>query len=194
MSTINVNNLTIGAAEIYFAEGAAKTPTATVMTASTVKLGNITVSEIVPDVTYVEHYISVKGQRRKDKEVAVTKGLSVPFTFDELTASNFTKFVLGSDIGTKQTKVMGDSILEGRAVVDFQTDVGKDFRFVIPKCNLKADGGLTLNSDDWISGNFILEVLYSDTYHVEGSLSQAEAPYGYVDYDPNSAISIASVF
>lgn len=200
MATINTSNLTVGGAEIYWGIAAAKDPLAvggTAMgTATLHKIGNITTGEITPNNTYVEHFISVKGARKKDKEVAVTKSIGVSFTFDEITATNLSRFVLGSDVGTNAI-VLTQTTLEGRAIIDFNTDVGQKFRFIVPKANLRPDGGLPLNSEDWMKGNFTVEVLYHDTYRVDASLTANLAPYGYLDMNPTFTIAdnaIASYF
>lgn len=87
------------------------------------KMGNITVGEVTPDNTYVEHYISDRGARRKDKEVAVTKGINVTFTFDEINSTNLDRFVLGSLISPVSV-VLNEETIECKAVVDFRTNVG----------------------------------------------------------------------
>lgn len=184
MTTANTNNLTIGQAEIYFADNEANNPNVSTPMADPTSFGNITVAEISPDVTYVDHFISVRGNRRKDKSVAVTKTLTVPFTFDELSVDNVRRFVLGSDVATGSTvTVLTKEKYEGRAILNFQTDVGQNFIYVIPKCLLKTDGGISMDTDDWMNGNFMLEILYHDTYRVDSSPSLELAPYGYIDFD-----------
>ena len=138
---------------------------------------------MTPDVTYVEHFISVQGDKRKDKEIAVSKVISIPFTFDELSDENVRKFMMGRSITATQSVVMDVNSFEGRAVLNFQTDVGNHFIYYIPKCNLKADGGLSFTSEDWMSGNFVIEVLYSSTYKIYGSSTATKAPYGYLDFE-----------
>jgi len=143
--------------------------------------GNITAAEITPDITYLDHYISVKGDRRKDKTVAVTKSISIPFTFDEINATNLSRFMYASSAGSSKYIVMGTSNvpMEGTAVLFFTTDVGNDFAYVIPKCALKADGGLAFNAEDWMTGKFILEVLYDSDYNASGT--STPSPYGFID-------------
>jgi len=181
MAVTNASNLTVGQAVLYFAEGQASEPNATKQ-ADTTTFGNITVAEITPDVSYAEHFISVKGNRRKDKEVAISKTISIPFTFDELSDENIRKFMMGRDITATQSVVMDKNTFEGRAILNFQTNVGNHFIYYIPKCNLKSDGGLGFSSEDWMTGNFVIEVLYSDTYRIYGDPSATKAPYGYLDH------------
>ena len=138
---------------------------------------------MTPDVTYVEHFISVQGDKRKDKEIAVSKIISIPFTFDELSDENVRKFMMGRSITATQSVVMDVNSYEGRAILNFQTDVGNHFIYYIPKCNLKSDGGLSFTSEDWMSGNFVIEILYSDTYKIYGSSTATKAPYGYLDFE-----------
>lgn len=192
MTTANTDNLTIGQAELYFADGEADDPTgpATRM-ADPTTFGNIVTSEINPDVTYVDHYVSTKGSRKKDKSVAVTKTLTIPFTFDELSNENVRRFVLGSDLSASRTTVMVKPKYEGRAILNFQTDVGNNFVYAIPKCTLLTDGALTTNIDDWMSANFILEVLYHNSYRINNNSASELAPYGYIDF---SKTTIGSPF
>jgi len=183
LTTLNASSYSVGIAELYFAETVVATNNSTPL-ADPTSFGNITVAELTPDTTYVDHFISVKGDRRKDKSVAVTKSINISFTFDEMNDENIRRFVLGSAINAaSQTIVMDKEILEGRAVLNFQTDVGNNFIYVIPSCNLKSDGGIGFTSEDWMSGNFILEVLYNDSYNLEGSPSTSKAPFGYIDFD-----------
>jgi hypothetical protein len=147
--------------------------------------GNITVAEIAPDVTYAEHFISVQGSRRRDKLAAVTKNISIPFTFDEMTNVNIQRFMLGTnpDATSSNMPVMKKEYLEGRAILNFQTDVGNNFIYVVPKCNLRAEGGLGFTAEDWMTGNFVLDVLYHSTYKVEASYALETAPYGYIGFN-----------
>jgi len=186
MTTLNASDYTIGQAELYFAETEANaTHAAGGAQADPTSFGNIVTAEITPDVTYVDHNISVKGNIRKDKQVAVNKSITIPFTFDELNVENLRRFMLGTAVeNTGSTMpVMKKESFEGRAILNFQTSVGNNFTYNIPKCNLRADGGIAFNSDDWMQGNFVLEVLYHDTYQTLGSPSLEYAPYGYMDFD-----------
>ncbi len=188
MATASISNLTIGQAELYFLNVVASTPGANKAGADPVTLGNITAAEIAPDITYVEHFISVKGDRRKDKSVATTRSINIPFTFDECSTTNLKRFFLGpDDTAATRAIMLKEAELEGRAILNFQTNVGNNFIYVIPKCSLKPDGGLAFSSEDWMTGNFILEVLYHDTFTVAvGSPTATLAPYGYLAFDRTS--------
>ena len=188
MATLNASNYTIGQAEIWFTEEEAKNPTVgTTVATLMISFGNITVAEIAPDVSYAEHYISVKGNRRKDKQVAVSKSISIPFTFDELNTNNIRLFMLGTTINAASyMPVMKKESFEGRAIINFQTDVGNNFIYVIPKVNLRADGALGFSSEDWMAANFVLEVLYHSTYKVDASPSLELAPYGYIGFNESA--------
>lgn len=170
---------------MYFLNVEASTPGDTKAGADPVTLGNITAAEITPDIEYAEHWKSVRGARRKDKIVALTRSINIPFTFDECSTSNLKKFFYGTgDTAATRSIVLDDSKIEGRAILNFQTDVGNNFVYVIPKCMLKSDGGLSFTSEDWMTGNFILEILYHDTFTcVIGSPNATAAPYGYVAFD-----------
>lgn len=191
--TASISNLSIGQCELFFLGVVASKPGAAKAGADPVTLGNITTAEMTPDVTYVEHFISVKGSRRKDKTVATTKTINIPFTFDELATTNLMRFFLGHDVNASdRTIVMDKSEIEGRAILNFQTDVGNNFIYVIPKCSLRPDGGLTFTSEDWMTGNFVLEVLHHSTFTVlPGSANATAAPFGYINY---TATTIGSPF
>ena len=185
MSTASISDLTIGQCEMFFLNVVASTPGAAAAGNNPVTLGNITAAEIAPDVTYVEHFKSVKGNRRKDKTVAITKSINIPFTFDECSTSNLKKFFL-ANTNTSATRaiMMRENYIEGRAILNFQTNVGNNFVYVIPNCMLRPEGGLAFTSEDWMSGNFSLEVLYHDTFTcIMGSPNATAAPYGYLAFD-----------
>lgn len=175
--------LTIGQAEIYFREGIASPTSATMP--DTQSLGNIVTSGINPDVTYVEHYSRIKGKKVKDEEFVITNGLNINFTFDEINKNNIKKFLLGGIIDTSASRMsaMVKNGIRGRSILRFMTDVGKEFLYIIPKCVLKPDGSMELTSDKWIEGNFKLDILYHNTYHVNNDNSASPAPFGYINYD-----------
>lgn len=177
MATGNINKLTVGGANIWIGIN--------VESSTLNKIGNITVGAITPNNTYVEHFISDKGARRKDKEVAITKGINVSFTFDEIDGTNLDRFVLGSANSATSLKqisyVLSRSFVECRAIIDFKTNVGKSFRYVIPKANLKADGGLPLTAEDWMSANMTLECLHHSSYYPgDKRLGSTLAPFGFL--------------
>lgn len=143
--------------------------------------GNIVAAEIAPAITYLDHFISYKGDKRKDKSVAIQKSISVPFTFDEINATNLAKFFYASSLGSGKWNVMGSTNIpqEGTAILFFTTDVGRDFMYVIPRAAMKSEGGLPFNMDGWMQGKFTLEVLFSSTYNASGG--SVAAPYGFLD-------------
>ena len=184
MATASISNLTVGQAEMYFLDVVASTPGAAKAGNNPVTLGNITAAEITPEITYVEHYISVKGSRRKDRTVATTKVINIPFTFDECSTANLSRFFLGDDTTGTRVIMLDKNEIQGRAILNFQTNVGNNFIYVIPKCALRPDGGLAFSSDEWMTGNFMLEVQYHDTFTVlMGSPTATSAPYGYIAWD-----------
>jgi hypothetical protein len=182
----STNNYSIGGAHLYWMGTSVAASTNALYLqvknfSATNSFGNITAAEITPDITYLDHYISVNGNRRKDKTVAVTKSISIPFTFDEINATNLSKFLYSSSAGGTKYIVMGTPNVpaEGTAVLFFTTDVGNDFMYVVPKCALKADGGLAFNAEDWMTGKFVLEVLHDANYNASGTTTKA--PYGFID-------------
>ena len=60
---------TLGMCELWFSVGAHDSSSKK----QSRHLGNIVAGEVTPDITYLEHYKCIEGDRRKDKTVAVTK-------------------------------------------------------------------------------------------------------------------------
>jgi len=137
-------------------------------------LGNIVTAEIAPDVTYVDHFTSVKGKRKKDKIMANTESLTIPFTFDEVNYNNLKKFFLGSALSSNTIAVLEEPLVQGSAQLFFNTDTGNDITYFIPKCTIRPDGNLAVNTEDWWTGPMVIEVLYYD------SGSWASKPFGMV--------------
>ena len=125
--------------------------------------------------------------------MAVTKSISIPFTFDELNDENVRKFVMGKSVTASKSIVMDKDNFEGRAILNFQTDVGNNFIYVIPSCSLKSDGGLAFNAEDWMNGNFSLEVLHNSVYREGGSQAASLAPYGYLNFDQLGRTTLQNV-
>ena len=151
--------------------------------------GNITTSEIAPNITYLEHFITTTdGSRRKDHIVASQKTLTIPFTFDEINAANFRKFLMGTDksasakVGAPVFTAMDAALTYGSAQLYFKTDVGNDFVYMIPKCTIRPDGNLTMSAEDWWSGPMVLEVLNHDWApdNIATPAGAINAPYGLV--------------
>jgi hypothetical protein len=147
-------------------------------------VGNTTAVEISPDVTYLDHFISVNGERRRDKTVSTSHSISVNFTFDEINATNIKRFLYGEEAVTASPTfiVNASPVKEVAAQVVFTTSVGRDLIYKIPKAALKADGGLSFEAEDWMSGNMILDVLYDNTF----THNSTSAPYGYVNFAATS--------
>jgi hypothetical protein len=147
-------------------------------------VGNTTAVEITPDVTYLDHFISVNGERRRDKTVSTTHSISVNFTFDEINATNIKRFLYGETaVGASPTFIVNASpVKEVSAQVVFTTSVGRDLIYKIPTAALKADGGLSFEPEEWMSGNMMLDVLYDNTY----THNSTSAPYGYVNFAATS--------
>ena len=138
-------------------------------------LGNIVTSEINPAVTYVDHYISDDGKRRKDHNVVNEVTVTIPFTFDEMNAANIKKFFLASLLATDRYAPFELSEQKGCAVLRFTTTVGQDLVYYVPKCTLRPDGPLSINPEDWWTGPMVIDVLYYNEN------SWASKPYGYMD-------------
>lgn len=147
-------------------------------------VGNTTNVEIAPDITYLDHFVSINGERRKDKTVVTTKSITVNFTFDQINATNIKRFMYGVDAVTASPTfiVNASPAKEYSAQIYFTTQVGRDMIYKIPKVTLKTDGSLTFNAEDWINANMMLDVLYDTTF----THNSVDAPYGYVDFSATS--------
>jgi hypothetical protein len=149
--------------------------------------GNIVAAEIAPAITYLEHFKSVEGERLKDAIKATQKSVTIPFTFDEINQDNVEKLMYSSRVATTKAIALGSTNvpMEGRAIVRFKTTIGTSFEYIIPRCALKAEGGLPFNIDSWMQGKFTLEILKCD------DASQASYPYGYVDFDLTASTTLS---
>ena len=183
--TISTDNYTIGGVALYFNASpahasllATKNSVASglggAFRTATNDLGNIVSAELTPDITYVDHFRSDKGKRKKDKIQANTESLTIPFTFDEINVNNLKKFFMASSLSSTKLAVLEEPLVEGAAQLFFDTNVGNDFTYFIPKCTIRSDGGLAMNAEDWWTGPLVLEVLFYDTG------SWASKPFGFV--------------
>ena len=150
MSTINTDNYTLGGINLFFTASIAHSSLLATdpsidaglggaFRTDARNLGNIVTAEFGNETTYVEHYISIQGKRRKDKTSAQLVNISIPFTFDEINASNLQYFFLASDLSTTHAgwlAVGEESLIEGSAQMQFETDTGRDFTYFIPKCTI----------------------------------------------------------
>ena len=172
---INTANYTIGQCSLYY--------TATIAHASLLSadfrtdarsLGNIVTAEITPDVTYIEHFISDNGQRKRDFTAVSEIKVSIPFTFDEMNSGNIQKFFLGSLLATDRIAPFEEPLVNGCAQLYFTTNVGQDLVYYIPKCTIRPDGGMAMNAEDWWTANMVIDVWHYDTS------DWASKPYGYM--------------
>ena len=186
-STINTGDYRIGGAELYFSATIADTKMLTASAAgfcnNSHSLGNIVDAGITPDITYVDHHVSSKGKRVKDKVVANTVSLAISFTFDEMNQSNLAKFFLANTVAS-DLRVMENTLDEGSAVLRVNTSIGNSLVYKIPKCIVRPDGELALNTEDWHSAPMVLEILEylsADNSNATINASWLVAPFGLVD-------------
>ena len=184
MTTLKTTNYTIGGIDIYYDPATAHasllggSPSGTAFRATGKRnIGNVVSAEFNPDITYVDHFISVKGARRRDLIQPTTKSLMINFTFDEINASNLKRFFLASALGgtIKKLAPMEKALPTGSVSMLFHTDVGRDFVYSIPYAIIRPDGALAMNIEDWWSGPMVLDVLYYATDQ------WASKPYGIID-------------
>lgn len=186
-ATISTNNYTIGGGELYFAATVADSKmlsaSAPTFCNDAHSLGNIMNAVITPDVSYIDHFVSSKGKRIKDKTVANTVSLTIGFSFDEINSQNLAKFLLGN-LSASTVSVLQNTLEEGSAVLRVNTAIGKSMVYRIPKCTIKPDGNFSLNEEDWSSGGFILECLEyvdGDSANATINASWVANPFGILD-------------
>ena len=183
MGTISTGNYTVGGCSLYFnttVGNASLAASPLEYRNSANNLGNIVTSEISPEVTYLDHFITAStGKRVKDKVVAVSQSLTINFTFDEMNVDNMAKFFFASTTGSVLS-VFQNSLDEGSAMLYFITDVGRDMLYKIPKCTVRPDGAMALNTEDWWSTPMLIDVLQYQSSD-GSSATWLAAPFGTVD-------------
>ena len=178
-------NYTIGGCHLYFSSTVAFTTVAskTAFETTAHSLGNIVVAEIAPDISYIDHYISVNGRRVKDKTVNNLEAINISFTFDELNQSNISKFLMGTSTASV-INVLNNTLDEGCARLVVETAIGNDIVYTIPKCAVKPDGNWSMNAESWHEIPMRIEVLKytaGDTAVGTDNTTWLAAPYGKVD-------------
>jgi hypothetical protein len=183
----SVANYALGGIDIYFdpiighASMISTDPGDTVLgqsfRTSARSLGNITTAEINPEVTYLEHFITVNGARIKDKTVATQQTISIPFTFDEIDEANLKRIFLGSNIGTSKIALMQNPLQRGSVQLYFHSTVGQDMVISIPRATLKPNGAMAFgDGSEWVTAPMQLDVEYVST-----SDSWSSKPYGIIN-------------
>jgi len=183
MTVINDDNYAVGGIDLYFCAtvGHASlergTPIGTSFRIAGRNLGNIVTSEIAVDVTYLEHFISVNGKRRRDKVVSNVESISIPFTFDEINTVNLKKALLASSLaGTGRVAPMQKPVQRGSVSLKFRSPVGNDVYYNIPKATIRPDGNLSIgDGTDWWTQSMVIDIEYCSTTD-----QWASKPYGLV--------------
>ena len=184
MATLSTSNYTIGGAHLYFSSTIAHTDlfNATAFETTDHNLGNIVVAEISPDITYIEHWISLNGKRVRDKTISNVISVSIPFTFDEMNEANLEKYFQGTAAASR-IPIMQTLLDEGSAQLVVKTSIGQDLKYSIPKCVLKPNGALAMADEDWHQAPMVLEVLQfitGDSDSATINASWVANPYGMV--------------
>jgi hypothetical protein len=179
-------NYAVGGLDIYFdptiGHASLLDTTATTTVGSNFRtaarsLGNIVTSEITPEVTFLDHYITVNGSRRKDKTVNVENNITIPFTFDELDEANFKRVFLGSTLGTGKTALMMEPLQRGSVSLLFRSQTGNDFVISIPKATLRPSGSINFgDGTEWNQISCELSVEFLST-----TSEWASKPYGILN-------------
>jgi len=184
LATISTDNYAIGIIDVYFDASAAHASLLATTGGVTIgspfrtaarNIGNIVSAELNTDVSYIEHFISVLGKRRRDKIVSNTESIGVSFTFDEINEDNLNRFLLGSSLGSNKVAPMSQPVQRGSLSLIFRSDVGNDFVYSIPRGILRPDGNLAMNTEDWWSAPMMLDAEYYNTGE------WASKPYGVIN-------------
>lgn len=131
--------------------------------------GNIS-AVVVKDSTAVTTYVlntdysivdAVSGAIKIITAGAITNGQSLKVDYAYAASTEKKILVLSNP-----------SPAEGKARFDFKSAAGKPFSWIVPKCNLKPDGDLSLTSENWAAAGFVMEALYDTT--ISGQ------PFGYI--------------
>ena len=185
MTTINTDNYTISGVELFFdtTVGHASLLTGTSFQSTTRSLGNVVTAGLTPDVTYVDHFVTRKGKKVKDKTIANMSLITIDFSFDEMNQDNLNRFLLGSAVGS-DIRVLQNTLEEGAAQLLINTDIGQDLVYRIPKCTLKPNGAMDFSDETWHEGPMQLEVLEyqdGDTSNATLNASYLVFPFGKAD-------------
>lgn len=183
---VDSDNYTIGGAMLYYnaTVGAQDCLATTAFWTAANNFGNIVTSEIMPDVTYTEHWRSSNGALVKDKEVVNKKAINITFTFDEMNQNNLRRFLMGTDSTASKFYVLDNVLDEGSGQLVIKTAVGQDFIYRFPKCTLRPDGALTLDPESWHEAGFVLNIIeYIDGDNTNGTLNSTWLlmPFGEFD-------------
>lgn len=186
MSVVNDDNYAVGGIDLYFDPtighasllATAGGSTGNGFRTAARNMGNVVTSEIAANVTYLEHFISVNGKRRKDKTVSSLEAISIPFTFDEISETNLQRALLASNLGGSKLAPMQNPVVRGSVSMLFTSDNGNNLVYSIPKAIIRPDGNLSIgNGEDWWSQSMMLDIEYCST-----SDHWASKPYGVIEY------------
>lgn len=181
MATLDSGNYAIGTPDVFFCNTATKLAggTATLASANSdlsallnsvaadgtavtarrgYTLGNLPDCSIAPEYTTLDHFVSDRGSRKKDKTVITEKNLKLTLSFDEMNVKNIQRFLMAKQDGICSI-LMSEVAEEGSAILVFQTDIGKSFVLALPRVTLKASGELAFSGENWIKASLQMDVL-----------------------------------
>ncbi len=174
-----VNNYTLGMAQLTFWED-----TSAAQDGSSMKewaIGNIVNCSLAPEVTFLDHFTVVNGNRVKDKALITQKTLAVNFTCDEITGGALKEFLLASASGDPSANgflvypmVKGE--IKGCAKLIFTSQFGRNWSWDIPCAAFKPDGTFDFNAEDWMNAKGIIDVLADE------SEAGSAKPYGTIQF------------
>jgi hypothetical protein len=149
-------------------------------------IGNIVVASMAPEVTFLDHYTTVNGTRKKDRSLITNKALAVNFTFDEMTGGAMKEWLLASSmLGESMTAQnfeiypMAKGEIKGCAKLEFNSEFGRDYSWYIPCASLKPDGTMDYNAEDWMNAKGIIECLVDEA-------GDENRPFGKIVFDDSN--------
>jgi len=146
-------------------------------------IGNIVATSLSPEITFLDHFTVNNGVRKKDRSLITQKAVAINFTFDEITGTALRHFLLGTVSGSDNPSIDAWTIfpmeageIKGSAVLEFNTQYGRDWTWSIPSAAFKPDGTFDFNAEDWMTAKGILEVLQAED-------TNSATPYGWLSMD-----------
>lgn len=180
-------NYTLGMAELTFYEDTS--PNVDWSSTATWTIGNIVVASMAPEVTFLDHYTTVNGTRKKDRSLITNKALAINFTFDEITGGAMKEWLLASAQNSNDPSAisalnfeiypMARGEIKGCAKLEFNSEFGRDYTWYIPCASLKPDGTMDYNAEDWMNAKGIIECLVDDAGDVN-------KPFGKIVFDDDN--------
>jgi hypothetical protein len=142
----DVRNLVIGKANVFFKkEGDTERR----------HIGNVPEFAPEPAVETLDHFSSMAGVKKRDRNVVIEQTMTVAFTIEEWTVENLAIALQGAtgvDSEGQTTIAIGAvSDTRGELTLEMTNDVGPRYNVVFPSVALRPAGGIGFISEEWAS-------------------------------------------